>query len=402
MIKYLKSNWMPYAASSVLLLLSVLLDDGWMTAAVILITAAIWAALGYIQNKRNLAAATVTHNGMEAELVSEMENLATEMQQGVTELTSTMKRELEQVQNLIADSVNTLQSSFHGINEQSQNQFYLVQGMLEQITDSIESDQQEHLSFADFANETDKVLRYFVDHVIEISHNTMQVVEQIHDMSVQMDMADSLLSDVKVIADQTNLLALNAAIEAARAGEAGRGFAVVADEVRKLSQRSNRFNDEIRKVIIGSRDNINEAKDSVGNVASKDMNFAIQSKARVDEMMSQIGRMNETMADHLSRVSGMANQVNLMVGDAVRSLQFEDIVRQLSAHSEHHLQRLENITSKTLNGIQELSAMSQGNPEKLVTGLVDIRNELRGLFEAEKAGKPVEQSSMDEGAVELF
>lgn len=401
-IEYLKANLVPYAATCVVLLFIVLFEHNWTAILAVIITATVWAGTEYRRRQRELATAEKINQGMEVELVSQMENLTSDLQQGVLELTTTLRSELGQVQNLVADSVHTLQSSFQGINEHSQSQLQLVQGMLENVSENMNEEQNSRISFSDFANETDRVLRYFVDHVIEISHNTMQVVEQIHDMSKQMDMADALLSDVKMIADQTNLLALNAAIEAARAGEAGRGFAVVADEVRKLSKRSNRFNDEIRTVIIGSRDNINGARDSIGNVASKDMNFAIQSKARVDEMIAQIGQMNESMAVNLSQVSGMSSQINQMVGDAVRSLQFEDIVRQLSGHSEHHLQRLEQITSSIQERMNDLGTVPVGNPERLIAGMIDIRNEVNDLIRQEIAHKPVEQSSMEEGGVELF
>jgi anti-anti-sigma factor len=217
-----------------------------------------------------------------------------------------------------------------------------------------------------------------------------------------MDKADALLSDVKTIADQTNLLALNAAIEAARAGEAGRGFAVVADEVRKLSQRSNRFSDEIRTVIIGSRDNIQEARASIGVIASKDMTFAIQSKARVEEMMGHIGKMNETMADNLSHISSMSGQINSLVGDAVRSLQFEDIVRQLAGYSEHHLDRLEGIVGGIQTGMNDLGAMTDGHAQQFISGLVQLRSDISEQIRQEREHKPVEQSSMHEGEVELF
>ena len=105
----------------------------------------------------------------------------------------------------------------------------------------------------------------------------MNMIEKIDDMAERMNKVESLLTDVKSIADQTNLLALNAAIEAARAGEREEGFAVVADEVRSLSQRSDRFNDEIRTVLGLAQENIDSAKETVSKLASKDMSFAIKS-----------------------------------------------------------------------------------------------------------------------------
>ena len=402
MIEYLKLHWIVYTATVVILLYCVIHEDSWITILGMFLLSSIWAARDYIQFKKVTTDALHKQAQIDPGLMSQMEALAVDLQQGVLKITDQLKLELSQIQGLVADSVITLQDSFHGINEQSQNQLHVVQGMLEHVSDKMNNASRDYVSFSDFASETDKVLRYFVDHVIEISQNTMQVVDQIYDMSQQMDKAESLLSDVKVIADQTNLLALNAAIEAARAGDAGRGFAVVADEVRKLSQHSNRFNDEIRLVIIGSRECIEDARESIGSVASKDMNFAIKSKARVDEMMLQIGQMNTSMAEHLNNVSVMSNKINEMVGNAVRSLQFEDIVRQLSGYSEHHIFRLENIASRIQTGIQELGSTPEVSTEQVIPGLTDIRNEINEVFNKELAHKPVEQSNMDEGDVELF
>jgi len=400
---YLKAHGLPLTASLSLLLLAGLLGVPWSGLAILLSMVSIWI---FSHFRQYMTLLQLEQKGLETkdgvEMIDQMKTLSLELRTGLGELADLLRGELNQVRTLVEDSVHTLQTSFQGINEQSQQQQQLVVGVLANVSDNLDGGSEQDVSFAMFAKETDQVLRYFVEHVIQISQDTMRVVEQIQDMSGQMNRVNALLVDVKTIADQTNLLALNAAIEAARAGDAGRGFAVVADEVRKLSQRSNRFNDEIQVVIAGVRDNIDQAKDSIGQAASKDMTFAIQSKSRVDEMMQQVSRMNEEMAQRLARVSEMSGQIDRLVGDAVRSLQFEDIVRQLTGYSEHHLQRLEGVATTLEQGMHEMAGEAAGDIAQFASGFQNLGQRITQLIQQEQSHKPVEQTSMTEGEVELF
>jgi methyl-accepting chemotaxis protein len=377
-----------------------MLEDAWLQILLLLLSLA-WIVSHY-RNYLSFLRERDNDSDEEFDLGHEIKELTNELQQGVVALTDALKGELTQIRILVEDSAHTLQDSFQGINGHSQTQLQMVQGMIANISGNVSGNSTENISFAEFADETDKVLRYFVDNVIEISQSTMQMVERIEDIASQMDKADALLSDVKIIADQTNLLALNAAIEAARAGEAGRGFAVVADEVRKLSQRSNRFSDEIRKVILDSRDNIKDARNSIGEVASKDMNFAIQSKARVDEMIIHLGNLNETIAENLTHISKVSGRIHNMVSDSVRSLQYEDIIRQLVGYSEHHINRLESIIGNLQSGVKELTEDPVLNKKQFIVGFSALRGHIIEQIRQERAHKPVEQTSMDQGEVELF
>ena len=311
-----------------------------------------------------------------------------------------MRAELRQIQELVADAVVTLQQAFHGLNQRSGTQSELVGGMITQIRD--QSD--EGMAMSGFAEQTDEVLRYFVDYVVETSANSMAMVERIDELVSHMGRADELLADVKVIADQTNLLALNAAIEAARAGDAGRGFAVVADEVRNLSKRSDRFNDEIRGVIGESVKSIDGARESIACLASKDMNFAIQAKDRVNLTLEKLTELNVSIEQTLDSVAVVNNEIDQLTGDAVRSLQFEDIVRQLAAYSERHLDRVHGLIGRIHAGLTELRTSEQRAPSDFVLATQHLQAELDDFIADQRLAehKPVAQESMHQGEVELF
>jgi len=333
----------------------------------------------------------------------EMRGLIRECETRIGSLSVDMQRDLDQVRTLVSDAVGTLQQSFHGLNELSQLQQSMVLSMLSDASGDSNKSDNKQVSFQDFAQETDTVLRCFVDHVVSISSDGMSMVERINDMAQHMKEAEALLNDVKGIVDQTNLLALNAAIEAARAGEVGRGFAVVADEVRSLSQRSDRFNDEIRTVLGVTRDNIDGARETVSKLASKDMNFAIQSKSRIDEMMVYLSKINTETEGRLGKLAGIVQQVDSAVGDAVRSLQFEDMVSQLTTYSQHKLNSLTQMMAVIDNGLSGIDARDESGSAYLER-ISEIREQLVTLeseFES-RNHKPVDQSSMSEGDVELF
>ncbi len=380
------------------------LVQGAMVAAVWpMAVASVWLVREWLRSA-DVADSPRKGDSGDVELAGEVFDLATDVERLVGELGGRIRNDLAQIRTLVNDAVGTLQQAFHGLNDLSVSQQRIVVELIEKSHHENSADGEEAgFSFRRFAEETDQVLRFFVDHVVETSADSMRMVEQIDDMAAQMDRADALLNDVKAIADQTNLLALNAAIEAARAGEAGRGFAVVAEEVRALSLRSDRFNDEIREVIQGSRDNIKGARETVSRLASKDMSFAIHSKSRVDQMMEQVSELNQETERGLGEVSSLVEGINQGVNDAVRSLQFEDIVNQLATYTERHLDHLDAAFQRLDHGLQHLRPLA-GDLPACRAGVAELRRELLLMQEEQRRQdhKPVEQQSMSEGDVELF
>ncbi|MGD2119142.1 MAG: methyl-accepting chemotaxis protein [Chromatiales bacterium] len=372
---------------------------GWLFVSLLIWGMATWALDRVTGKKPSGPQEQVPVDEIEEAVLMLMQSL----DQGVSTLVSHMSGDLDQIRTLVGEAVVTLNESFQGLNVAASEQKEVVFTLVDRMKNKDDED-NEHITFAELAKETDKVLKFFVDHVVHVSRNSMKMVEHINDMVDQMDQAESLLGDVKTIADQTNLLALNAAIEAARAGEAGRGFAVVADEVRKLSARSNQFNDEIKLVIGQAQDTIKLAHDEIGGLASKDMNFVIKSKTEVDDMMAQVCTLNKTIETKLGDVSEITKNIDKMVGNAVRSLQFEDIVGQVAGYAQNHLGQATRIVSELHLGLTQLRQAEKNGIAAYLGELYKLNETITELLndDSVQQNRPVDQVSMDEGLVELF
>jgi len=302
--------------------------------------------------------------------------------------------ELAQVGGLQATAIEGLVDSFTGLEQQSKQQLDMVVSLIERISSQFTDESGQH----SMAKESAEIVGVFVENIQAMSKGSMDLVNSLNDISQQLDIADKLLSEIDGISAQTNLLALNAAIEAARAGEAGRGFAVVADEVRSLSQRSADFSEQIRANHKLTQDTMRQAGVLVGEMASRDIDLTLTSQGRIAEMMEEVAETNQYMTAQLNEVSNASNEISENVGVAVRSLQFEDMTRQLLERVEGRSQALSFSTDKLV----ELTSLSlNGQSQDLHEELLRIRQEIEQQL-AVVSYRTVEQQDMGSGEAELF
>lgn len=309
--------------------------------------------------------------------------------------------ELSQVRDLQGNAIADLVTSFTGLEADARRQTEMVHELIERISNHGD----DGASVKQFIDDSQELINEFVDNITAMSAYSMELVETMNLMKTQIDKVDHLLGEIDGISSQTDLLALNAAIEAARAGEAGRGFAVVADEVRSLSSRSRQFSNQIREQFAVAKGTMDKGAGIVGRMASKDMSMSMNSQDHIGEMMSEIGTLNDYVSDHLSSVSSISESISQNVGVAVRSLQFEDMTKQLVDHMENRISALQEFldmvkelrndlaTSKSSHGVSRFDEHAER--------LRKVLQKEHGTFDNTKH-KAIDQQSMDDGDIELF
>ncbi|VVQ19696.1 Methyl-accepting chemotaxis protein McpQ [Pseudomonas fluorescens] len=257
------------------------------------------------------------------QLASSAQSLSAVTEQTNLEVSS-QKEETEQV----ATAMNQMAATVHDVARNAEEAAQAAQT----ADDKVESGQQ--------------VVRQSMVRIEQLADSATSASSSIESLSAQIQNIGMVLGVIKSVAEQTNLLALNAAIEAARAGEQGRGFAVVADEVRALAKRTQQSTEEIERLVSALRSAAHSSVQQIqnsGELVKLAVSDALQTESALGSIaaaVSLIQQMNQQIAAAAEQQSSVAEEINRSVTSIRASADQSSLAMQGNAASSIELAQL--------------------------------------------------------------
>lgn len=361
---------------------SIIFSQTILTALIIIVASAIIYLIAFLVIKPLGTAIAIAHQIAEGDLTAEIE-VSTNDEIG--KLLMSMKVMLVNLQKMVhqigtatsqlgstaGQMFKVTESTVQGANQQQSETYQLANAIVE-MTASAKEVYTNANEAANSAQGADKeasngkhVVKQTIVQINSLAEDIDQASEVIQKVEGHSESIGSVLDVIRNIAEQTNLLALNAAIEAARAGEQGRGFAVVADEVRTLAGRTQASTQEIQDMIERLQKGTGEAVNVMGLC-----------RERAQDSVNQAAEAGSSL-DAITLAISTISEMNTQIVTAAREQ--SDVTEEL----ERNVSIISDVATKTAEGAQITSDSSE-ELNQLSTDLVDLVNCFKGAGELSK------------------
>ena len=231
------------------------------------------------------------------------------------------------------------------------------QGSLGTMANVLHEEKLQAVEAAEVARLSGQATTEIATNLHQLAQDSAKSAQEVESLAIQADKIGSIVQLIHEIADQTNLLALNAAIEAARAGEQGRGFAVVADEVRKLAERTIKATTEISNKI--------GAVQTESGQTMKSMGEASEEVTKATEYIKEVGSSLNHIVEAVQRVRDQITQIATAVDE--QSAASEEVARNIEKTSGI-ARDMENMSDDVMNEVNKLTNISN-----------ELKNSTRGF-----------------------
>lgn len=208
---------------------------------------------------------------------------------------------------------------------------------VKEVSNNADSAEQAALSAQNNTKSGKETLSSAIDQIHSLSGSINKVSDVVTKLSQESESIGTVLDVIRSIAEQTNLLALNAAIEAARAGEQGRGFAVVADEVRTLASRTGQSTEEIQQMISRLQSETQQAVAAVGE-SQKTSQSTIEIASQADDALTEIENLMTIISQMNSEVARATNQQAQAVDEVSERINELSVIADESSEVSQKLQ----------------------------------------------------------------